>query len=92
MRIESTTVDLSYRADNRSMYGSAGKAEELKAATQVVNDSGVLGAQYELAFGQDQRSGRPLVRLLDRNTHEVVRQVPAEYVLRMARQGRSQAT
>jgi uncharacterized FlaG/YvyC family protein len=61
---------------------------EMIQAVKAVNEAGLFGQQYELTFAMDRRSTKPLLRLVDRNTHEVVRQIPPEYVLRLARQPR----
>ena len=53
-------------------------------AVQSVNQSGVFGSSEELVFSMDQSSGRPVVRLINRETREVVRQIPPEYLLRLS--------
>ena len=55
-------------------------------AVSAVNEATLFGEQYELTFAMDRNSRRPLLRLVDRETHEVVRQIPPEYVLRAARE------
>ena len=57
---------------------------ELIQAAKSVNSSGVLGEQNELVFVINPGDHRAIMRLVDRNTHEVVMQVPPEYVLRLA--------
>jgi flagellar protein FlaG len=52
-------------------------------AAKTVNDSGVLG-KNELVFIVDRQTHRPVLRLVDRDTHQVVSQIPPEYVLRLA--------
>jgi uncharacterized FlaG/YvyC family protein len=60
---------------------------EMIQAVAAVNETRLFGQQYELTFAMDDRgSRRPLLRLVDRETHEVVRQIPPEYVLRAARE------
>ena len=59
-------------------------------AVRTVNSSGSLGNERELAFLLDRDTQRPIVRIMDRNTHEVIQQIPAEYVLRMAEELRKQ--
>jgi flagellar protein FlaG len=54
-------------------------------AVKAVNESALFGQQYELTFNMDPNSHRTLLRLVDRNTKEVVRQIPPDYVLRLAR-------
>ena len=55
-------------------------------AVKAVNEASLFGKQYELSFDTDPNSGRTLLRLVDRNTREVVRQIPPDYVLRLARE------
>jgi flagellar protein FlaG len=50
----------------------------------VVNDSAALGENNELTFVLDRASHRAITRVIDRNTKEVIMQIPAENVLRMA--------
>src|ERR1700683_882708 len=57
--------------------------QKLLAAAKSVNSSGTLG-QNQLVFVVDRATHRVIMRLQDRNTHEVVLQVPPEYVLRLA--------
>jgi len=57
--------------------------QKLLQAVKTVNNSGALGAN-QLVFVMDRATHRMIMRLQDRNTHEVVLQVPPEYVLRMA--------
>jgi uncharacterized FlaG/YvyC family protein len=56
---------------------------ELMQATRSVNDSGLLG-QNQVVFLIDRATHRPIIRVEDRETHEVVLQLPPEYVLRLA--------
>ena len=53
-------------------------------AVQSVNQSGIFGNSEELVFTLDQPTGRPVVRLINRETKEVVRQIPPEYLLRLS--------
>ena len=53
-------------------------------AVQAVNASEMLGQENELRFALDRRSPCPLVKIVNKRTGEVVQQIPAEYVLRMA--------
>jgi flagellar protein FlaG len=58
----------------------------LQQAVTTVNNSNVFGDGTEITFSVDPTTNRLLVRLVDSNTHEVLRQVPTEYLLRLARQ------
>jgi flagellar protein FlaG len=64
---------------------------EMIQAVRAVNSTEMLGADKELSFSQDVHSGRPVIRIVDRNTKEVITQVPAEYVLQLARDLKSAA-
>ena len=56
----------------------------LVQAVNSVNTSGILGYSDELEFSTDQPSGRMVIKLINKDTKEVLRQIPAEYVLRLA--------
>jgi uncharacterized FlaG/YvyC family protein len=51
---------------------------------KAVNASGMLGRDNELTFVLDRVSRRAVTRIVNKQTGEVVDQIPAEYVLRMA--------
>lgn len=53
-------------------------------AVRAVNAAELFGQSNELTFILDRATHRAIVRIVDRQTHEVVDQIPAEYVLRMA--------
>jgi flagellar protein FlaG len=57
---------------------------ELIQAVRAVNAAEVFGQNSELTFVLDRETRRPLVRLVDRETNEVIRQIPPEYVVRLA--------
>jgi|SRR5579871_2216677 uncharacterized FlaG/YvyC family protein len=52
-------------------------------AARSINESGILG-RNQIVFLIDPATRRPLLRVEDRETHEVLLQLPPEYVLRMA--------
>ncbi len=54
-------------------------------AVKALNFAELFGQNSELTFVLDRETHRPLVRLIDRKTNEVIRQIPPEYLLRMAR-------
>ena len=62
------------------------KAEdrELIKAVKALNATELFGQNNELTFVLDRQTHRPLVRIVDRETREVIRQIPQEHVLRMA--------
>ena len=48
-----------------------------------MNESGALGKD-QLVFMVDAKTHRPIIRVQDRETNEVVMQIPAEVVLQIA--------
>lgn len=56
----------------------------LAQAVTLVNNAQVFGQKEELTFAVDRQSKRVVVRLVDKETRQVIRQIPAEYILRMA--------
>ena len=62
------------------------KAEdrELIQAVKALNATELFGQNNELTFVLDRQTHRPLVRIIDRETKEVIRQIPPEYAVRMA--------
>jgi uncharacterized FlaG/YvyC family protein len=61
----------------------ASERRQLVQAAKSVNVSGVLG-QNQLVFAVDPSTKRMVMRVENRYTHEVVLQVPPEYVMRLA--------
>ena len=57
-------------------------------AVKAINAPGLFGEDNELSFIMDRNSHRVIVRIVNRDTREVVRQIPAEYVLRLAEENR----
>jgi flagellar protein FlaG len=61
----------------------AAQRRQLMHAVKSVNNSGVLG-NNELVFSVDRQTHRPVIRVEDKETHEIVFQAPPEYVLNLA--------
>lgn len=53
-------------------------------AVRAVNASELLGPDSELRFAFEAGTRRPVMRIVDRRTDEVLTQLPPEEVLRMA--------
>ena len=49
-----------------------------------MNASGKLDEGNELTFSLDRRSRRPVIKIVNRSTNEIVAQIPSEEVLRLA--------
>jgi uncharacterized FlaG/YvyC family protein len=60
----------------------------LVQAVKAVNAIEMFGQDNELTFFLDRNTHRAVVRIVNRNTHEVVQQIPSEYVLRLAEESR----
>ncbi|MBI3679871.1 MAG: flagellar protein FlaG [Acidobacteria bacterium] len=59
---------------------------EIIQAVRAVNGAEVFGGNHELTFVMDRDTRRPVLKIVDRRTHEVITQIPPDYVLRLARQ------
>jgi uncharacterized FlaG/YvyC family protein len=57
---------------------------EIIQAVKAVNKTEMFGQENELTYVLDQDSRKVLVRIVNKTTHEVVRQIPAEYLLKLA--------
>jgi uncharacterized FlaG/YvyC family protein len=60
------------------------EARDIVGAVKALNGTEMFGPENELRFEKDPRTQRMITRLVNRKTHEVVTQVPAEYLLRLA--------
>ena len=61
----------------------AAQRRQLMHAIKSVNDSGTLG-NNEMVFLVDRQTHRPIIRVEDKETHEIVFQAPPDYVLNLA--------
>jgi len=57
---------------------------QLVQAVKSVNEAELLGQGRELTFAMDRETKRPVLKIVDKETKEVIRQIPPEYVLRLA--------
>ena len=62
---------------------------ELVQAVRAVNASELFGDRSELTFVIDRRTRTALVRIIDKESGEVVRQFPPEYVLALSEELKS---
>jgi uncharacterized FlaG/YvyC family protein len=65
------------------------KDRELIKAVRALDSTELFGSNSELTFVFDRKIQRALVRVIDRNTQEVIMQLPAEYVVRMAEENQT---
>jgi flagellar protein FlaG len=57
---------------------------EVIQSVKALNAAEMFGQQNELMFHIDRQSRRMVIRVVNRETQEVVSQVPPEYILRLA--------
>ena len=70
-----TPVPVDHAAENR----------EVVQAVKALNGTEMFGQDNQLRFQKDPDTGRMVVKVVDRNTNEVISQIPAEYLLRLAK-------
>jgi len=89
MNVSLTTPATAYAPTNTpKVQEQQGEQRELIQAIKAINASGMLGDQNMLTFTVDSATRRTVVRIVDRETNEVISQLPAEEVLRVAREQR----
>jgi len=57
---------------------------DLIRSVKSIDASSLFGDGSELAFAMDPETRRPVIRVIDRQTREVLWQAPPEYMLRVA--------
>ena len=66
---------------------TASSQRQLIQAVKAVNGAELFGYDSELTFVFDRQTHKALVRVVNKQTREVIMQIPAESVLRMAQEG-----
>lgn len=69
--------------DHKLDHQQAEERRELVRAVRAINATELFGQNYELTFVLDRETRRPLMRIVDRQTREVIRQLPPEYAVRL---------
>jgi uncharacterized FlaG/YvyC family protein len=62
----------------------AAENREVVRAVKALNGTEMFGEDNQLMFQRDPETQRMVIRVVNRKTDEVVSQIPAEYVLRLA--------
>ncbi len=62
----------------------AAENREVVQAVKALNGTEMFGQDNQLLFQRDAQSQRMVIRVVNKETKEVVSQIPAEYVLRLA--------
>ena len=58
---------------------------EIAQAVKAVNSAELFGQDTQLLFVRDAETQRMVIRMVNRQTNEVIRQIPPEYVLLLAK-------
>ena len=85
MTIDSTVPAIAREVNDtgNSIQNQAANRDIIQAV-RAVNASDKLGDKNELSYSLDPRSRRPVVKIVNRDTQEVIEQIPNEQVLRLA--------
>jgi len=78
-----TTADVASPQSTGVSSQDIAQRRQLLQAGKAVNESGLLGGN-QIVFSVDSQTHRPVIRIEDPETHEVVLQIPPEYLLRLA--------
>ena len=62
----------------------AAENHDLVQAIKAVNAAETFGSNNELTFLLDRATRLPVVRVVNRKTHELIEQIPAEKILQLA--------
>ena len=62
----------------------AAENREMVQAVKALNGAEMFGEDNQLMFQRDLQSQRMVLRIVNQKTREVVSEVPAEYILRLA--------
>jgi uncharacterized FlaG/YvyC family protein len=83
-----TAVDRSAQATTAPAVSTpvdaATENRDVVRAVKALNGAELFGEDNQLTFRKDPETQRMVIRVVNRKTEEVVSQIPAEYVLRLA--------
>ena len=71
-------IDPKQRAERTAMIQTA----------RTLNEAETFGPNSEVTFSLDRTTHKPILQIVDRQTREVIQQLPPEYLLHMANQPR----
>lgn len=80
---EKKAAELNQKVAEQVSQGEKVQEEKLDAAVTKLNDY-IQNVQRDLEFKTDDASGKTVVTVIDRQTEEVVRQIPDDVALTMA--------
>jgi flagellar protein FlaG len=81
MRLEANSKAASAAKDNPQQRTDMSRVHQ---AVRDLNERRALGQDTEVTFVLDRTTRRPLIRVVNRETKEVLMQLPPEYALRLA--------
>jgi uncharacterized FlaG/YvyC family protein len=85
MTIDSIAPPIAHAiSDSRDPIPVQAANREVIQAVRAVNASGKLGDKNQMTFSLDRHTRRPIITIVNRDTNEVVDQIPNEQVLRLA--------
>src|SRR3954451_5268209 len=88
MIMEITAIDRSSQPQTAPVatlpLDQATENREVVRAVKALNGTEMFGEENQLTFRRDPQSQRMVIRVVNRVTEEVVSQIPAEYLLRLA--------
>ena len=67
----------------------AAQNRELIQAVKSINATEHFGINSELTFVMDRRTLRPVIRVVNSHTRELIQQIPPEYVLELAQRDKN---
>jgi len=67
----------------------AAENRDVVQAVKALNGTEMFGHDNILTFQRDRQTHRMVIRVVNKTTEEVVSQIPPEYVLRLAADGKS---
>lgn len=85
IRIVEAGKDVAAAGGSLPQQEDSTKAEKVEEAVSQVNEY-VQNLSRDLQFTVDQDSGRTIIKVLDSETHEIIRQIPPEELLQIANQ------
>jgi flagellar protein FlaG len=85
VRLVEARKDVAAAGNSLPQQEDSTKAENVEEAVSQVNEY-VQNLSRDLQFTVDQDSGRTIIKVLDSETHEVIRQIPPEELLQIANQ------
>jgi uncharacterized FlaG/YvyC family protein len=87
--MEITAIDRSAQASTVPAAAApadrAAENREVVRAVKALNGAEMFGEDNQLTFRRDPDTQRMVIRVVNKKTDELVSQIPAEYVLRLAK-------